>query len=341
MDFRVGEDQRELAEGIRAMLAGRLPLEHLPRPRGRRAAIERGRLGGAGRDRRLLADAARAGRHRPRPGRRRRRLRGAGPGLVPGPLVGTFLAARAGPGRRARPRDGPRSACTAPADRGPRAGRAPGLARRAARPRGRRPRAGASCSLPRRADGARSVDAAARPAHAAVAARRAPGRRSRCRTTTGALRATARCSPPRCRSGTPPRRSTWPWPTPRSASSSASRSAASRRSSTCAPTCWCGRGGPGRRPRRRLPGRRARRRGGRRRRRPAARPASCSSAPSAGAKLLADEAAITNARAAIQVHGGMGFTWEVPLHLHLKRSRVLATTFGTPAEHAAALAAYA
>jgi alkylation response protein AidB-like acyl-CoA dehydrogenase len=52
----------------------------------------------------------------------------------------------------------------------------------------------------------------------------------------------------------------------------------------------------------------------------------------AGAKLLADEAAITNARVAIQVHGGMGYTWEVPLHLHLKRSRVLATTFGTSAQ---------
>jgi alkylation response protein AidB-like acyl-CoA dehydrogenase len=51
----------------------------------------------------------------------------------------------------------------------------------------------------------------------------------------------------------------------------------------------------------------------------------------AGAKLLADEAAITNARVAIQVHGGMGYTWEVPLHLHLKRSRVLATSFGTSA----------
>ena len=60
-----------------------------------------------------------------------------------------------------------------------------------------------------------------------------------------------------------------------------------------------------------------------------------------GAKLLADEAAIGNARGAIQVHGGMGFTWEVPLHLHLKRARVLSTTFGTPAEQAAALAAYA
>jgi len=60
-----------------------------------------------------------------------------------------------------------------------------------------------------------------------------------------------------------------------------------------------------------------------------------------GAKLLADEAALGNARTAIQVHGGMGFTWEVPLHLHLKRARVLSTTFGSPAAHAAALAAYA
>ncbi len=60
-----------------------------------------------------------------------------------------------------------------------------------------------------------------------------------------------------------------------------------------------------------------------------------------GAKVVADEAAIANARAAIQVHGGMGFTWEVPLHLHLKRSHVLATTFGTPAERAAGLSVYA
>ena len=29
MDFRVGDDQRELAEGIRAVLAGRLPLKRL------------------------------------------------------------------------------------------------------------------------------------------------------------------------------------------------------------------------------------------------------------------------------------------------------------------------
>jgi alkylation response protein AidB-like acyl-CoA dehydrogenase len=61
----------------------------------------------------------------------------------------------------------------------------------------------------------------------------------------------------------------------------------------------------------------------------------------AGAKLLSDEAALANVRESIQVHGGMGFTWEVPLHLHLKRARVLSTSFGTPAELSADLAAYA
>jgi alkylation response protein AidB-like acyl-CoA dehydrogenase len=49
----------------------------------------------------------------------------------------------------------------------------------------------------------------------------------------------------------------------------------------------------------------------------------------AGAKLLADEAAVTNGRSCIQVHGGMGFTWEIPAHLAYKRARVLATQFGT------------
>jgi alkylation response protein AidB-like acyl-CoA dehydrogenase len=58
----------------------------------------------------------------------------------------------------------------------------------------------------------------------------------------------------------------------------------------------------------------------------------------AGAKLLADEAAVGNVRTAVQVHGGMGFTWEVPLHLHLKRARLRATTFGTPTEGAATVA---
>lgn len=44
----------------------------------------------------------------------------------------------------------------------------------------------------------------------------------------------------------------------------------------------------------------------------------------AGAKLLADEAAVRNARDCLQVHGGMGFTWEADVHLHLKRAWVRA-----------------
>jgi alkylation response protein AidB-like acyl-CoA dehydrogenase len=58
----------------------------------------------------------------------------------------------------------------------------------------------------------------------------------------------------------------------------------------------------------------------------------------AGAKLLADEAALANGRSCIQVHGGMGFTWEVPAHLAFKRSRVLATRFGTDDQLAEQLA---
>ncbi|MFF8607747.1 acyl-CoA dehydrogenase family protein [Streptomyces sp. NPDC015346] len=44
----------------------------------------------------------------------------------------------------------------------------------------------------------------------------------------------------------------------------------------------------------------------------------------AGAKLLADEAAVRCARDCLQVHGGMGFTWEADVHLHLKRAWVRA-----------------
>jgi alkylation response protein AidB-like acyl-CoA dehydrogenase len=43
----------------------------------------------------------------------------------------------------------------------------------------------------------------------------------------------------------------------------------------------------------------------------------------AGANLLAVEAALENSRKCIQVYGGMGFTWEVPVHLYLMRARVL------------------
>ncbi len=59
----------------------------------------------------------------------------------------------------------------------------------------------------------------------------------------------------------------------------------------------------------------------------------------AGAKLLAGEAAITNGKTATQVHGGMGFTWEVDVHLYLKRAWVLDTVLGSVDDHADAVAA--
>ena len=51
------------------------------------------------------------------------------------------------------------------------------------------------------------------------------------------------------------------------------------------------------------------------------------------AKAVAGEAAMRNARACIQVHGGMGYTWEIPAHYYLKRTWVLENVFGTTGEH--------
>ncbi len=56
------------------------------------------------------------------------------------------------------------------------------------------------------------------------------------------------------------------------------------------------------------------------------------------AKLTAGESAIRNARTGIQVHGGMGFTWEVMAHYYLKRAWVLENVFGTQDEHAETIA---
>jgi len=58
-----------------------------------------------------------------------------------------------------------------------------------------------------------------------------------------------------------------------------------------------------------------------------------------GAKLLADEAAVRNARDCLQVHGGMGFTWEADVHLHLKRAWWHAERWGTAGEAEEMLAA--
>ncbi|MEV8528289.1 acyl-CoA dehydrogenase [Streptomyces sp. NPDC052000] len=58
----------------------------------------------------------------------------------------------------------------------------------------------------------------------------------------------------------------------------------------------------------------------------------------AGAKLLADQAAVRGARDCLQVHGGMGFTWEADVHLHLKRAWVRAEQWQTADEAAEVLA---
>jgi len=56
-----------------------------------------------------------------------------------------------------------------------------------------------------------------------------------------------------------------------------------------------------------------------------------------GAKVLAGEAALLNGKTATQVHGGMGFTWEVDVHLYLKRAWLLDTQFGSVDHHADAV----
>lgn len=58
-----------------------------------------------------------------------------------------------------------------------------------------------------------------------------------------------------------------------------------------------------------------------------------------GAKLLADEAAVRNARDCLQVHGGMGFTWEADVHLLLKRAWLRAESWQSAAAAEEALAA--
>jgi alkylation response protein AidB-like acyl-CoA dehydrogenase len=51
------------------------------------------------------------------------------------------------------------------------------------------------------------------------------------------------------------------------------------------------------------------------------------------AKATCSEAFLSNAGENLQVHGGIGFTWECDAHLHLKRARSSWALFGTPAEH--------
>jgi alkylation response protein AidB-like acyl-CoA dehydrogenase len=51
------------------------------------------------------------------------------------------------------------------------------------------------------------------------------------------------------------------------------------------------------------------------------------------AKAYCSEAFSTIAGEAIQLHGGIGITWEHPIHLYFKRAHVTSQLFGTPAWH--------
>jgi alkylation response protein AidB-like acyl-CoA dehydrogenase len=65
-------------------------------------------------------------------------------------------------------------------------------------------------------------------------------------------------------------------------------------------------------------------------------------------ETLAVEAALTRsfvsdaylraAGASLQIHGGIGFTWEHPTHLYLKRAKSSQLIFGTPTQHRRRLA---
>jgi alkylation response protein AidB-like acyl-CoA dehydrogenase len=57
------------------------------------------------------------------------------------------------------------------------------------------------------------------------------------------------------------------------------------------------------------------------------------------ARIVASRAADRANRACIQVHGGMGFTWELDAHLYLKRALVLDVGIGSPDEAIESLAA--
>ena len=118
---------------------------------------------------------------------------------------------------------------------------------------------------------------------------------------------------------------TWRWSTPRSGASSAGPSAASRRSSTGAPTCCvdveslrsavyyaAGR----RRPRHERDARRG----------------------LAGQGVLPRRPTSTWPRENIQIHGGIGFTWEHDAHLYLKRAKASELLLGDGAYHRERLA---
>jgi alkylation response protein AidB-like acyl-CoA dehydrogenase len=60
----------------------------------------------------------------------------------------------------------------------------------------------------------------------------------------------------------------------------------------------------------------------------------------AAAKSYAGDVAVAACERAMQVHGGMGFTWEHPLHLYYKRALRIQAYGGYPREQRAKIAAW-
>ena len=61
----------------------------------------------------------------------------------------------------------------------------------------------------------------------------------------------------------------------------------------------------------------------------------------ATAKVWCSDAGLRVAESALQVHGGIGFTWEADVHLYLKRAQLDGTAFGNSGHHRTRLAAMA
>ena len=57
------------------------------------------------------------------------------------------------------------------------------------------------------------------------------------------------------------------------------------------------------------------------------------------ARYLAQQSAELGTRECVQVHGGIGFTWEHPAHLYFRRARADAALLGTPTDQLDAFAA--
>ena len=59
------------------------------------------------------------------------------------------------------------------------------------------------------------------------------------------------------------------------------------------------------------------------------------------AKAVCSDVAVLAGQEMIQLHGGIGFTWEHPAHLYLKRAKSSSVGVGTADRHRASLASLA